>query len=114
VAGGRSRLARPIQLRAPPLFSTSGRRFWTASDTFATVFFFCGIMFQYNVLLYNICMEKDLQLRRGLRMIGLKDSVYWLSWLISALAICTLACLILIATGPSVRPARGMGRQRGS
>ena len=56
-------------------------------------------MFQYNVLLYNICMEKDLQLRRGLRMVGLKDSIYWLSWLFSSLIICTLASLILICTG---------------
>jgi len=29
-------------------------------------------MFQFVILLYNICMEKDLALRRGLRMIGLK------------------------------------------
>ena len=66
-----SALARAM-LTSPVGRRRRGRGLAAASDTYATVFFFCGIMFQYNVLLYNICMEKDLQLRRGLRMVGLK------------------------------------------
>jgi len=70
---------------------------------YGTVFYFSGIMFQYVLILYNVCMEKDLLLRRGLRVIGLKDWVYWISWLISALVITVLAVVVLLASGYASR-----------
>lgn len=62
-------------------------------------FFYCGIMFQFIVLLYNICNEKDLRLRQGLKTVGLLDSVYWLSWMITGMVLCIIASLLLIAYG---------------
>ncbi len=32
------------------------------------------------MMMYNVVSEKDLKLRQGLKLIGLKDSVYWMSW----------------------------------
>ncbi len=34
------------------------------------------------MMMYNVVSEKDLKLRQGLKLIGLKDSVYWMSWYI--------------------------------
>ena len=67
------------------------------------VFYYCGIMFQFVILLFNICAEKDLKLREGLKMIGLKDSAYWCSWFITGLCIGTLATLVLMASGHAFR-----------
>lgn len=69
------RVGRPVELAVsskqfPSLGYQDGGL--EASAQYGTTFFYCGIMFQFVILLYNICMEKDLALRRGLRMIGLK------------------------------------------
>ena len=32
------------------------------------------------MMLYNVVSEKDLKLRQGLKLIGLKDSIYWIAW----------------------------------
>lgn len=46
-----------------------------AAEAYGTAFFYCGIMFQFVILLYNICQEKDLYLRRGLATINLKARI---------------------------------------
>ncbi len=35
---------------------------------------------QFVMMMYNVVSEKDLKLRQGLKLIGLKDSIYWMSW----------------------------------
>ena len=35
---------------------------------------------QFVMMMYNVVSEKDLMLRQGLKLIGLKDSIYWISW----------------------------------
>jgi len=51
------------------------------------------------MMLYNIVSEKDLKLRQGLKLIGLKDSVYWFSWGITGLVIAFLSTCVLMITG---------------
>jgi hypothetical protein len=64
-----------------------------------TLFVYCGIAFQFIFLLYNIVQEKDLKLRQGLKVIGLKDSAYWLSWTITGLFFGLSSTLLIQATG---------------
>lgn len=68
----------------------------------AAVFLFCGITFQFVMMLYNIVSEKDLKLRQGLKVMGLKDSIYWLSWALTGLVIAFISTIILMATGYAV------------
>jgi len=98
-------VGRPVDIEVsyrpfPSLGFNTGQ---SVTSQYGTVFFFCGIMFQYVILLYNVCMEKDLLLRRGLRVIGLKDNIYWLSWLISAVIITFVAVVVLLASGYASR-----------
>ncbi|XP_065915324.1 ABC transporter A family member 1-like [Dysidea avara] len=69
----------------------------------ASVFLFCGITFQFVMMLYNIVSEKDLKLRQGLKVMGLKDSIYWLSWAITGMIIAFLSTIIIMATGYAVQ-----------
>jgi hypothetical protein len=65
----------------------------------ATIFLFCAITFQFVMMLYNVVSEKDLKLRQGLKLIGLKDSVYWMTWAVTGLVIAFFSTLILTITG---------------
>jgi hypothetical protein len=51
------------------------------------------------MMLYNVVSEKDLKLRQGLKLIGLKDSVYWMTWAVTGLVIAFFSTLILTITG---------------
>ncbi|KAL5467673.1 hypothetical protein EMCRGX_G031936 [Ephydatia muelleri] len=63
------------------------------------IFMFAAISFQFIMMMYNVVSEKDLKLRQGLKLIGLKDSVYWLSWAITGLIIALISTLVLMASG---------------
>jgi ABC-type multidrug transport system ATPase subunit len=65
----------------------------------ATTFIFCAITFQFVMMLYNVVSEKDLKLRQGLKLIGLKDSVYWMTWAVTGFVIAFFSTLILMITG---------------
>jgi hypothetical protein len=80
----------------PQLGYKSGKR---AADDIGFVFFYCGIMFQSIILLYNLTSEKELLLRQGLKIIGLRDSAYWMSWVVTAILQSTIAVIILTLTG---------------
>lgn len=65
----------------------------------ATGFLFCAITIQFVMMLYNVVSEKDLKLRQGLKLIGLKDSIYWIAWAITGLVIALLSTCVLMVTG---------------
>lgn len=46
------------------------------------LFFFCGSMVIFFQVLIGIVSEKDLKLRAAMETMGLKSSVYWISWFI--------------------------------
>jgi hypothetical protein len=54
---------------------------------------------QFVMMLYNVVSEKDLKLRQGLKLIGLKDSVYWMTWAVTGFVIAFFSTLILMITG---------------
>ena len=66
---------------------------------FGVGFIFMAVAFNFMVQLRNIVIEKQLKLRDAMRQIGLMDSAYWSSWIISSVVINTSATLALIAMG---------------
>lgn len=82
----------------PRKFSEDGHQS-KAFHAYATLFFYSGLMIQFVFFLFCICQEKDLLLRQGLKMIGLRDSVYWSSWTITGIIISTLVSLTTVVPG---------------
>eukprot|EP01135_Chromosphaera_perkinsii_P005891 Nk52_evm24s370 gene=Nk52_evmTU24s370 len=64
-----------------------------------TVFVYCGLMFHFLMLLYNITLEKEMNLRKGLRTVGLSDFNYWMSWYCTSIIMSTISVLSIIALG---------------
>ncbi|GAM20834.1 hypothetical protein SAMD00019534_040090 [Acytostelium subglobosum LB1] len=63
------------------------------------IFFFAALMFNVVIQLGQIVLEKELKLREGMNMMGLKDSVYWFTWTVTNVTINTISCFILVAAG---------------
>lgn len=57
------------------------------------------LLFIARLLLNEIATEKEKKLRMGMQLMGLRSSVYWLVWNITALVLSLLVTLILIGTG---------------
>lgn len=68
-------------------------------ESYGNLFFFCAIMFNFMIVLYQLTFEKEHKLRMGMRMMGLKTAVHWSSWMITALIANGIASLLLVATG---------------
>ena len=66
---------------------------------FGVLFFYCGSVFNYFVLLLSMVREKEQHLRSAMLMIGLSRNSLWLSWLIWAVVINTASCCCCMATG---------------
>ncbi|KYQ89172.1 ABC transporter A family protein [Tieghemostelium lacteum] len=63
------------------------------------LFFFASLMFNVVIQLGQIVKEKELKLREGMNMMGLKDSVYWFTWLVTNCAFNIVSSLVLTASG---------------
>eukprot|EP01133_Synstelium_polycarpum_P001084 gene1084-1230_t len=62
-------------------------------------FFFAALMFNVVIQLGQIVLEKELKLREGMNMMGLKDSVYWFTWLVTNVITNVISACILTASG---------------
>eukprot|EP01116_Phalansterium_solitarium_P019773 TRINITY_DN564_c0_g2_i1.p1 TRINITY_DN564_c0_g2~~TRINITY_DN564_c0_g2_i1.p1 ORF type:complete len:1819 (+),score=747.59 TRINITY_DN564_c0_g2_i1:87-5543(+) len=63
------------------------------------VWFYVPMMVTFFVLLTEIVMEKEMRLRLGMRMMGLRTSVYWLVWLLNGAVFVAASSVVLITTG---------------
>jgi len=70
-----------------------------AVKSYGALFFYCGSMFFFIILLYQVVYEKEYKLRQGMRMMGLKSSMYWLAWFIESQIINILSTLLIICVG---------------
>lgn len=75
------------------------------SDNFASylqpvigLFMVCAFMWPFSRLVRNMVEEKEKKLKEGMKMMGLFNSVFWLSWLITYVilffVLCILICLL--------------------
>ncbi|EFA83624.1 hypothetical protein PPL_02690 [Heterostelium album PN500] len=63
------------------------------------IFFFAALMFNVVIQLGQIVLEKELKLREGMNMMGLKDSVYWFTWTVTNILVNVISCFVLVAAG---------------
>ena len=52
-------------------------------ERFGASFFFMAVSFNFIVQVRNLVSEKQYTLRDAMKQIGMLDSAYWTSWLIS-------------------------------
>lgn len=55
--------------------------------------------FQVRVLVTRVLEEKEKKLKEGMRMMGLADEVFWLSWFLLAMAKGTFFCVAIVCVG---------------
>jgi hypothetical protein len=63
------------------------------------VFFFCPPMLIFILLLNQIVREKELRLRQGMNIMGLSDSMFWLSWFITAEILACISTALIVGVG---------------
>lgn len=67
--------------------------------TFGQFFFFLAIMFLFLVFSNLVVQEKEKKLRLSLKVMGLRQLPYWLSWMTTAFSVLLLTVLVLVASG---------------
>lgn len=68
-------------------------------EGFGIFFYFSAAMFNFTIILNYIVYEKENKLREGMRMMGLKDSVFWVSWFIPNVIFAFISTLSVILGG---------------
>ncbi|MGB1591932.1 MAG: hypothetical protein ACPIOQ_04190, partial [Promethearchaeia archaeon] len=68
-------------------------------SSIASVYLIAAWIPSMQILLVNIVTEKNKGLRRALQCMGLKHSVFWLSWLVSELATMSVALVLVLPIG---------------
>lgn len=66
---------------------------------YGTAFIYIAIIFGFVVQLSLIVEEKELHLRESMKLMGLTDTAYWISWFIYCTVMNTLNVLFLIICG---------------
>jgi ABC-2 family transporter protein len=62
-------------------------------------FFILTPLLTFTVILAEIVQEKELRLRQGLSVVGVKHGVYWISWFIVGVFFSAATSLVLVTTG---------------
>lgn len=86
-------------------FPKSKPRFLSSSiiQMAGPVFFFCPPMLVFIILLNQIVHEKETKLRQGMNIMGLSDSMFWLSWFITAEILFAIVAVLVILAGVIAR-----------
>eukprot|EP01130_Rhizamoeba_saxonica_P017887 TRINITY_DN8798_c0_g1_i1.p1 TRINITY_DN8798_c0_g1~~TRINITY_DN8798_c0_g1_i1.p1 ORF type:complete len:1347 (+),score=353.90 TRINITY_DN8798_c0_g1_i1:25-4041(+) len=67
--------------------------------TLGPIFIFGALMFNFVIQMGNLVREKQKHLRESMRVMGLIESAFWITWFITNLIMNTFSILLLIATG---------------
>ena len=68
-------------------------------SSYGILFFYCGLMFNFIILVYQLVTEKEKKLKEGLKLMGMKASMYWMSWFVYGLLMTFLASMLMILGG---------------
>lgn len=66
---------------------------------YGILFYYCGVMCVFLVLLLQVVHEKQENLKKGMKLMGLKSSAYWAAWTMYGTVLNTLACLCFLVSG---------------
>lgn len=70
---------------------------------YGLLFLYLGLSFFFVIILYQLTYEKENHLRQGLKMIGLRPSSYWWSWIIMHLIVNFYTVLMITFFGWAIR-----------
>eukprot|EP01116_Phalansterium_solitarium_P019772 TRINITY_DN564_c0_g1_i1.p1 TRINITY_DN564_c0_g1~~TRINITY_DN564_c0_g1_i1.p1 ORF type:complete len:832 (+),score=308.60 TRINITY_DN564_c0_g1_i1:104-2599(+) len=62
-------------------------------------FFFGALMFNLVIQTGRIVSENELKLREGMRIMGLKDSVFWFTWFVTNTTMNIISVIVLVISG---------------
>jgi hypothetical protein len=62
-------------------------------------FFVLTPLLTFTIFLNEIVREKELRLRQGLSVVGVKHGVYWMSWFIVGVIFSAMTSAILVLSG---------------
>ena len=96
---GNSAFELPVFYRDFPSVFVNLNQPSSVTSSLGPLFFFLPPMILTFIALYKIVQEKEKQLRLGMNLMGLKDSAFWISWLVTIQAFNILLTLILIGFG---------------
>ena len=68
-------------------------------STYGILFFYCGMMFSFVIIIYQIVYEKERHLKKGMKLMGLKSSVYWSTWFVYGTMMTFLEACFMMAGG---------------
>ena len=68
-------------------------------ESFGALFYILGVMISFIITLRSIVAEKDAKILDALRMMGLYESCYWLSWVINYAVISFASSLLMVVAG---------------
>ncbi|CAK9091341.1 ABC transporter A family member 7 (ABC transporter ABCA.7) [Durusdinium trenchii] len=68
-------------------------------EAFGSVFYLLGIMISFIVTLRQIVAEKESKILDALRMMGLYESAYWLSWMVYYVFVMFLSATLMVLAG---------------
>ncbi|KAF2074332.1 hypothetical protein CYY_004353 [Polysphondylium violaceum] len=74
-------------------------KYYNIVTDLGSIFFFASLMFQLVLMLQDIIAEKENRLKEGMRMMGLKEIAYYVSWFLTYTVYIVLDVFVLIASG---------------
>ncbi|EGG25152.1 hypothetical protein DFA_03400 [Cavenderia fasciculata] len=74
-------------------------KYYNIVSDLGSIFFFASLMFQFVLMLQDMVVEKETKLKEGMRMMGLKELAYYLSWFLTYSVFIILNVFLLIASG---------------
>ena len=63
---------------------------------FQVLFYYSGAMCTFFVLILQVVQEKQENLKRAMKLMGLKSSCYWISWTTYGTVLNTASCIIFL------------------
>jgi len=67
--------------------------------SYGVLFFYCGMMFSFVIIIYQLVYEKENKLKQGMLLMGMEPTAYWTSWFVFSSVINLIATLLMMATG---------------
>eukprot|EP01133_Synstelium_polycarpum_P009772 gene9772-11411_t len=81
------------------LFAHPKTKSYNIVTDLGSIFFFASLMFQFVLMLQDMVLEKETKLKEGMRMMGLKEISYYVSWFLTYSVYVILNVFLLIASG---------------
>jgi len=72
-------------------------------ELFGALFYLVGIMISFIITLRQVVAEKDNKILDALRMMGLYESAYWLSWFITYFVMMGFSAILVVVAGIATR-----------